>query len=157
MKKILLGLCALSVLYATSCKKKDDDGGSVDKKSTLTTGKWQLTGANMSYSFAGQNQNVDIYSTFYQACERDNYYFFAANGTATMDEGATKCDSGDPQTSDAGAWQLLNNDTQLKCNIDGAEQTFDITSFNSSGMTLTIETNYMGATAKQNMILTHIN
>jgi len=54
-------------------------------------------------------------SSFLQACQKDNILTFAGTagtGTGTLDEGPTKCNAGDPQTSPF-TWNFQSNESQL--------------------------------------------
>jgi len=46
-------------------------------------------------------------------CQKDNLMLFHADSTVDLDEGATKCDSADPQVQDGGEWYFASNETQL--------------------------------------------
>lgn len=85
-----------------SCKKNNDSPPT--KTELLTTGSWKFSSATSS--------GVDI-SGALQACQKDNIYTFATGGTGTADEGATKCNGADPQTS-AFTWAWLSNETMLQ-------------------------------------------
>jgi hypothetical protein len=115
MKKALL-YCSALLILGTSCKKNDDNNSnpnSSSRKTQLTTGKWKITASISTFDLGnGMTQNADLFSLL-SPCQQDNLYIFNADNTATADEGATKCNSSDPQSKAAGNWQLLNNDTQL--------------------------------------------
>lgn len=104
MKKIITGnLILFSLLFvAVSCQKESDPPKT--KTELLTTGTWKFSSATSS--------GVDV-SGLLQSCQKDNTYTFAVGGTGTADEGATKCNGSDPQTS-AFTWAWLSNETMLQ-------------------------------------------
>lgn len=55
-------------------------------------------------------------SGFINACYKDNVMTFQANGNGSLDEGATKCNAADPQTTNF-TWNFTNNGTTL--NVTG--------------------------------------
>ena len=140
--------CSL-VLFA-ACKK---DSSSVNVEATLTTGKWQLSDATVG--IPGSSLTIDVYDSI-PACVRDNFYTFAADGTLTVDEGATKCNSGDPQTATAN-WKLLNNNTQLQgVDVTGVSNTTaTIVLINSSTLQLQDTTTYSGYSVSATATFTH--
>lgn len=161
MKQLILSACALSLLFATSCKKDNDSnpsngGGNSSRKTTLTSGKWKMIASTTTYSVAGQTFNVDLYAML-QSCTTDNLFFFNSDGTATQDEGATKCNASAPQTSAAGNWSLGDNDTKLIGSFSGTNITADILELSNTSMKLRYVTNYTGIPATTTTTYTHIN
>lgn len=106
MKKSLALLLLLPVIFfITSCEKeKDNNPTPKTKTELLTTGTWKFSSATSS--------GIDV-SAALQSCQKDNIYQFNTGGTGSIDEGATKCNSGDPQTS-ALTWAWLSNETKLQ-------------------------------------------
>ncbi|HPG12611.1 MAG TPA: lipocalin family protein [Chitinophagaceae bacterium] len=104
MKNTGLYLVSFLILTGTffSCKKNNDSPPT--KTELLTTGSWKFNSATSS--------GIDV-SGALQSCQKDNIYTFVAGGTGTADEGATKCDPADPQTS-AFTWAWLSNETMLQ-------------------------------------------
>jgi hypothetical protein len=98
MKKIIAA-CIIATAAFAACKKSDkkDSGGS----DALTGGKWQITSMKLSTPFGSQ----ELMDTA-QECEKDNFILFNTDKSLTMDEGATKCDPSDPQTTTDGTWDM---------------------------------------------------
>jgi hypothetical protein len=143
------------ILILSSCKK--DSNSPKGASAVLTSGKWQITASTSVFTVAGNSQTVDIFSAL-PSCTTDNYYIFNSDGTGTTDEGTTKCDDSDPQTTSNGNWQLLNNDTQLKAgDITGAEITADIKQLDNSTMVLEYTTVANGITSATTTTYKHIN
>lgn len=157
MRKILFSCAVLTTLF-TSCKKNDDNNG-VNGSSVLTTGKWQITASTsvIEYPAPFGNQNVDLMQIV-PSCQLDNYFIFNTNGSITSDEGATRCNSNDPQQTTSGTWQLLNNNTQLKLDAGTAGVfTADVLVMNSSTMQIRYVTYVNGPKATTTTTYTHSN
>jgi hypothetical protein len=110
MKKQLFALIlpALVIVSMTSCKKDS-------KKSNtelITQSAWKLQTVGIDND---KNGTVDLEDAI-DACSKDDLTTFATNGTGVVDEGATKCDPTDPQTTSF-TWSFANNETEL--NFDG--------------------------------------
>ena len=104
-KQSLLIIAGLAFFaFATpSCKKHSTAPAQKTKTELITQASWKFDNAKV-----GGN---DV-SAFLQTCQKDNILYFSANGTGTVDEGATKCNSGDPQTNPF-TWSFLSNETML--------------------------------------------
>jgi hypothetical protein len=106
MKKILIFSIVLMAMNA--CKK--DDAKPQSKSDMLTSGTWKLTAAVTDQDGDGTFETNE-YDGF-DACFTDNVWSFNTNGSAVVDEGATKCDPSDPQVQ-TDSWQLTNSETNL--------------------------------------------
>jgi hypothetical protein len=104
MKKLILKTFALGLLVISiaSCKK-DSATASKSKTEYLTQKAWKIE--SLSISIAGASQNIPI-----DACQQDDSDLFAAAGTGTYDNGATKCNELDDQTSTF-TWSFKENET----------------------------------------------
>lgn len=103
MKKqlsLLIVLIAAGFLLFTSCNKKDNPP-SKTKTQLITQSTWKVKSATV---------NGSPYTL--QACQQDNIYTFVSTGSGSTDEGATKCNSGDPQTTSF-TWSFQNNETAI--------------------------------------------
>ena len=85
-----------------------------DKPDAPAKTKTQLISASV-WKFDNAKVGGNDVTAFLKACEKDNTILFNANGTGTIDEGATKCNAGDPQ-SRAFTWAFLTNETLLQIN-----------------------------------------
>jgi hypothetical protein len=101
---LLVGMACLD-----ACKKKEDPAPVPRKELLASTSskKWKITSAT-----AG---GYDAFASR-DACERDNLYIFFSDNKLTVDEGATKCNSGDPQTAATGTWSLSTDEKTLTLN-----------------------------------------
>ncbi len=128
MKKQLFALLlpALVVISLASCKKDS-------KKSNMeliTQSAWKLQTVGIDND---KNGTVDLEDAV-DACTKDDLTTFATNGTGVVDEGASKCDPADPQTTNF-TWSFANNETEL--NFDG--DNFKILSLDGSYLKIYFE------------------
>jgi Tol biopolymer transport system component len=107
-------------LITESCKKNDAPVNSI-------VGKWKTTG----YTYDGK----DLYGTL-RACETDNIITFTSDQKVIVDEGPTKCDPSDPQTT-SGTYLLSNDNKTVTISQDGSSSTvFNIITLNSTTLTI---------------------
>jgi hypothetical protein len=111
MKK--LSLLLLAALALGSCKKNDDNTPSTPTTPTnsLTAKSWRITAQKTTTTIASTPTTTDDYAAS-PACERDNFFKFNANKVAVYDEGASKCDTSDPQAQN-GTWDLSSDNKTL--------------------------------------------
>ena len=117
---LLLAMTAVTTFVA--CKKDKDNPAGKTKTELLTTGSWKMTAftTNPADDFDGDGDLETNYFDYIPGCVKDDITTFKTNGTADVDEGATKCDPLDPQTESI-TWSFTNNETKVE--IDGAEYT----------------------------------
>ncbi len=124
MKKLLFILCLGSSVVFTSCKKDDDP----TKKEMLVGKNWVMTALTIDPALPVIGSN--IYNQI-DACTKDDITKFTADGKATFDEGATKCNVSDPQTT-TGTWALNTTETVLSITDDGSTTSVTLKSISSS-------------------------
>lgn len=118
------------VTFFTSCEKEDDNNPPAKTKTELiTTGSWRFSSATVGGTDA---------SPALQACQKDNLLSFVAAGTGSVDEGAAKCNAGDPQTSPF-TWNFQTGETVLFVSatlFSGGSSTFTIVTLSTSQLVL---------------------
>ena len=108
MKKQFAFLLPVIVLVLfVSCGKDEEPPVVKTKTQLLTQGTWKFKSAS-----AG-GVDVSNQAPPFNPCRKDNILTFTAAGGGTLDEGPTKCASGDPQTSPV-IWSFLTNETILR-------------------------------------------
>jgi hypothetical protein len=120
ISRLLVWALSLS-LAMMSCQKEDDSPAPKTKTQLLTQATWKFSNATVG--------GTDV-SAALQTCQKDNILSLAAAGTGTLDEGATKCNAGDPQTSPI-TWSWLSGETQLSISttlFTGGSSTFTLVS-----------------------------
>ena len=145
MKKIL-GYFLLSTMII-SCGKDD---GSTKKSRTelLCQASWKFSAATVG--------GVDV-SNNLQPCQKDNIVKFNTIGDGSLDEGASKCNSGDPQTTTMN-WSFQSNETQLQVStilFTGGSNLFNIVTLTESQLVVS-QNITVGGTA-QNAVVTFIH
>jgi hypothetical protein len=126
MKKIhvLLFLVVVTVAgFLSGCKKKDDAKplSKAELLASTTSKKWKLialTAATPLGSFDLFDKN-NLSQVYLEDCQKDNVYIFYADKKYEEDEGATKCDSTDPQKADSGTWSISADETKLTISSSG--------------------------------------
>ncbi len=130
MKKTLKGLLtvvSLALFTLTSCDKDNDPPKS--KTVLLTQASWKFKSATIDGADA---------SAFIEACQKDNILVFAAAGTGSVNEGATKCNSGDPDSIPF-TWIFNSGETILEVSIEiiaGGSSTMTIRSLTETELIL---------------------
>jgi hypothetical protein len=107
--KSLRSLALLFIVFAVaSCSKKD----STPKTNLqyLTQSLWKFQDAGLD---ADENGSVDATDPSVTPCKQDNTLDFNVDGSGVADEGGTKCNEGDPQSTIFG-WVFSENETQLE-------------------------------------------
>jgi hypothetical protein len=96
-------LAAANFFIFSSCHKTDTTPAPAPKTKTqlLSQAAWKFKGATAGGS--------DVSSSI-QACQKDNVLTFAAAGTGTVDEGPTKCNVTDPQSTSL-TWNFASGET----------------------------------------------
>lgn len=148
MKKqlsFLLVLIASNFFIFSSCNKDDVPTPTPKTKTQLLTqGTWKYKSATVG----GVPYTI-------QACIQDNIYTYMVAGTGTIDEGATKCNAGDPQTTSF-TWNFQASETILYIStilFPGGSNTFTLVSLTeteaviSQGITI-------GGGPTQNVVVT---
>jgi hypothetical protein len=108
MNKILLASILSVFIITISACTKDESPSEI-----LTGQKWRIAVWNV-------NPAIDIAGTKYTditsvvaACTKDNFIEFRSDKSIIEDEGATKCNSTDPQSGPAGKWDLSEDGKSL--------------------------------------------
>jgi hypothetical protein len=114
------------ILFSSGCKKKHDDQPATKTRTELiSSGTWKFSGATSS--------GFDV-SSFIQSCQKDNTLTFHTDGTGVIDEGTTKCNVADPQSSSYN-WNFTNSENGLHVStvlFSSGSNDFNIVSLTSS-------------------------
>lgn len=157
MKKFYTLLVA-AVLLVSACQKdivfpEGAGPGSGKKTGSGASGgglagtSWRLSASVSSVEDSGMSIEVDLFALF-PACSTDDVVTYNANGTATHDQGATKCDPSTPQSETGGKWVLSSD-----------KKTLDVSSFPvTAGLTsLKMEVLQLDAQILKVRYVTYIN
>lgn len=106
--KFTLILAVLFSAVLISCDK-DDDAPAVTRTQMISSSSWKYDTAGIDVSKDG-SIDTEIPSIYFPDCVKDNSITFRADGTGTIDEGSSKCDPDDEQTSNF-TWTFKNSET----------------------------------------------
>jgi hypothetical protein len=113
MKKFNLQFLLIMLAFVTvftSCDK-DDDETPISKEDLLTNKKWRTTAFTVDPAYFGIS---DLYAQ-YEDCDKDDFMESKKGGQLVRDEGASRCDSSDPQTL-TGTWIFNGDQTKITVN-----------------------------------------
>ncbi|MBK9017455.1 MAG: lipocalin family protein [Saprospiraceae bacterium] len=122
LKALVAMFGLLATINMTSCK---DDDAQPDNTQVLTDGNWKLTALTSDPAFNWFGTPVtNIYAQL-PACIKDDLTTFKESGTVNFDEGASKCDPNDPQTT-SGTWAFSTDEKILSVTTDGETESWNI-------------------------------
>ncbi|HEX6432120.1 MAG TPA: lipocalin family protein [Niastella sp.] len=113
MKKYVLALISISfIIYG--CDKDDDDKGNSEKEkiALITSATWKYDTVGIDNNKDGKPDQALPPGFEIEKCETDNTITFKSDSTGVLNEGATKCDINDPQTTPF-TWWLKENGSVL--------------------------------------------
>lgn len=157
LRKIFLpAACAAALLTAESCQKNSDQQTTPPTNTELlTTSAWRVDIAGIDQD---RNGTVDIsLMALLPTCLTDNSITFRGGNAGTTDEGASKCNSTDPQTSNF-TWSFADNETSLNVSnsvltqINGKSKILELS---AAALRLTKDTVIGGATTALVVNLKH--
>ena len=147
MNKLIFGLLSLSLFI--SCGKDNDTPGKT-KTDLLCQANWKFSAATVGGS--------DVSSQI-QPCYKDNIIKFNANGAGTVDEGATICTAGNPQTYTL-TWSFLSGETQLKINpplFPGGSDTYNVVTLTETQLVASQNMTLPAPIGVQNVVVTFVH
>jgi len=126
-KLILATVLCFTALFFTNCDKSDNPPPS--NTDYIIKASWKFDKA--------MSGGADV-SGFLNACYKDNTMTFQANGNGSLDEGGSKCNAADPQTTNF-TWNFTNNGSTLNVTAGifaGQSGSFTIITLNDTQMVL---------------------
>lgn len=147
MKKQAWTIAAITTLFFSclaACTNKDPVHVKTNTE-LITQSTWKFDNAKVG--------GTDV-SAFVQACQKDNIITFVSTGSGTLDEGATKCNAGDPQTTPF-TWNFASNETVLHISailFTGGSSDFNIVTLSETQLVLSQNITISGTT--QNAVIT---
>jgi hypothetical protein len=144
------------ILFGTACSEKETTPAPSNTE-MISEGSWK-------YESGGADMNRDgtIDVSFESvgaipACRLDNTATFSANGSGIADEGATRCNTSDPQTLPF-IWNFSNNETKLNITgpgVFGISGQFNLVALSRTRMTLSKDTTISSINASVIVNLKH--
>lgn len=114
MKKAILVASVFMALATVGCDKNDDDDAPVTAAQIITSASWNIDTIAFDMNKDG-TIDAPVTGGGLGPCELDNTLTFNSDSTGVFDEGASKCDTADPQSINF-TWQLKGNDSILNIN-----------------------------------------
>jgi hypothetical protein len=152
-----IGFLFAAVLVSGACSKSDSTPAKT-KTQLLTTSSWKLTAHTvnpaMDLDGDGQKDDTDVFALGYEACSKDDTYSFHTDFTGIVDEGPTKCDASDPQSTPV-EWLFKNNETVLQIKQDIIALDFTIVELTETTLKVTYSQTDSGVTVTQTITYTH--
>jgi hypothetical protein len=132
-KKSILSVLLFSLLIIAGCKEEETAVVPAPTKTALLSASpWITTAITISPGLdLGGIIITDIYALS-DACDNDNLAIYKNDGTGNYDEGTTKCDPLDPQTS-AFNWSFNADETQL---IEDGQTIYTLNELTATSMKL---------------------
>lgn len=133
---LLLG----SLCFGACGKDNDDDDKEKTNTEKITLSAWKYDKAEIDADKNGTG-DTPIPSGLLESCETDNTITFKTDNTGTADEGATKCDPSDQQSTSF-TWAFKNNETIINfptAIITGVEGDVVVKSITETSMVLSKE------------------
>jgi len=142
MQKLLWIPCLITLALAWASCSKNSSNNNNNNVTLLTKSTWKFDTAGIDLNKDG---SIDQEDPSLEPCFKDNTYVFNKDSTVVMDEGATKCDAGDPQTSSY-AWSLTNsNPPVLKSDVNPIlAEGLKVFALTDTRLTVYKDTSYMG-------------
>lgn len=141
--------------YTVTAIAVDNDGGQTTSSSLnivvqddkLVDKNWKLTAKTVSPARAPSIAAEPVTNWYgqLQNCETDNLKKYLQDNSVTYDEGATKCDSNDPQT-EKGSWLYNTNRTIITETHDDGITDYKIVSVTDSQLKVTYTEDIFGTT-----------
>jgi lipocalin-like protein len=143
-------------LCFSACKKGDNDKTNTEK---ISLAAWKYDKAEIDINKDGTG-DLPVPDSQIEPCEKDNLITFKADGTGTIDEGATKCDQSDPQSMPF-TWTFKTNETVINfptAIVAGVDGDVTLVSLSETAMVLKKEVDgfpvIIAPTGKATVILT---
>lgn len=183
MKKIS-GLLILLALSLFACKDDSKvvitpEPAAKTKTQLLTEAEWQLMEGTITPSITveivpGTNLTVNNYWDLLGfagggqvlECDKNNLMICNKDSSVVLDEGPTKCDAADPQTTDGGKWFFESSESKINFSSfpmdpTGEPRVLNVDLLTSSDMTLTMTYDFKdpvsGGTTVHDIILKYKN
>lgn len=106
-------LCSAAAILFASCKKEEETTTPTPSE-LLTRSAWKLVKEEEKQN----NGSWVDYTNAIPACEKDDLFVLKTDNKYEVNEGASKCSSGDPNIVEQGGWALVDNNTGIKYNKD---------------------------------------
>jgi len=141
MKNTLKLSIAALMIVALGCKKEEAAPAATTTTTTTTPAKtktdyltessWKLKALTVSPAINISGTAITDWFSQLDACDKDDTEKYNTNGSFSVDEGTTKCDPNDPQTT-TGTWVFNPDQTILTVTYKGTSTSYNISDLNAS-------------------------
>ena len=130
----LFGIFFIAISLAfVSCDKDEDEDSNKTTSEYLRAGFWKTTAMTIDPGVNVGGVTLTDFFAQLEACTKDDLIKFNSDGSITDDEGATKCDVNDPQTTTEGSWVLSADNKMLTISYPGDDDiSLTITTINDN-------------------------
>jgi hypothetical protein len=134
-----------SLMVFNSCSKSSSSSSTPTRTQLLSKAAWKLDTSGIDLDKDGGIDAVPGFTVTIPACQKDNTYLFNKDSTGVLDEGPTKCNASDPQST-VFTWYLSNNQTVLNGTINASfgSGSLGVFSMTDTKMVLYKDTSYQG-------------
>lgn len=108
MKSIITILLGIALVSIVACSKKSSG---TSRTELVTKATWRYENSGLDVNKDGFI-DTSLPPGYVENCDKDNTLTFKSDGTGIMDEGASKCDPGNPQSSPF-TWTFKNGETVI--------------------------------------------
>ena len=116
------------LLFATGCRKDNEEA--IDRSKMLSEGAWQINALSVEPAIDWFGTTVTNVYAQLPGCVKDNLTIFKSTGIVNYDEGLSKCDPNEPQTT-TGTWAFNPDQTILSMTSDGETESWHLTVFDT--------------------------
>lgn len=128
-----------------SCKKSSSSSSTSSSPAALiASAPWKYDTSGVDLNGDNKIDAGDLADTLLKPCQKDDIFTFNKDSTGTIDEGASKCNVGDPQTTPL-FWDLTGSDKVLNVtSLSVLNGSLNIYSLSSTQMLLYKDTTVSG-------------
>ena len=150
----------LGIISFTSCNKKSDpDTNQSTKTDQISASAWKYENAGIDFNKDG---NIDqalsaLAPGVIQPCQTDNTITFKKDNSGVVDEGASKCNTADPQTTNFN-WNFTENETNLNITnniLPFLSGKFKIVALTATNFSLSKDTTFLNSNVTLVVTLKH--
>lgn len=119
LRLLTLALFTSSIFGLTDCKKSSepDPKKPSEREILLTTPGWKLESyTQVETTAAGVVTTNTIPLSSFDPCSLDDFEYYHADKSFTVDEGVAKCSATYPQYLISGTWAFASNETEIVLN-----------------------------------------
>ncbi|WP_303310120.1 lipocalin family protein [Hymenobacter sp. BT730] len=147
MKTNLKFIAAALLLAVTACDKDKDSSPSPSvTENQLVEKNWQMSAMTISPALESEVGPISDLYAWMPSCSKDDFIRFEKNGSFRGDEGGSKCDEEDPQTTSTGTWTLTDGNKKLTTVENGESQTFTVDNLSKEELKLSLQETEEGVT-----------